>query len=241
MTTHYNPWPLGALPKEFQRPEPEAIREIGYDWNDPRDIVDMFERELAAYAGSKFAVVTDSCSNALFLALKRRGIQGGISIPAKTYVSVPFQIHHAGGWPVFEELEWSGLYELGSTGVWDSAARFTKGMFVGGESLQCLSFQIKKRLPIGRGGAILTDSEDDYRSLKLMSYDGRDLKTPYTDSQHVSALGWHYYMTPEDAARGLLILKQLPEENMDTMDLTHYPDLRSWSVINSLIRTDTNE
>jgi dTDP-4-amino-4,6-dideoxygalactose transaminase len=232
--THYNPWPLGRLPKEFQRPEPEELLRLGYSWNDPRDIVGIFERKLALFAGSRFAVLTDSCSNALFLSLKLRKVSGEVVIPAHTYVSVAMQIHHAGGTPRFTDFKWSGLYELGSTGVWDSAARFTKGMFVGGRALQCLSFQIKKRLPIGRGGAILTDSEEDYKALKLMSYDGRDLDSPYTDPGHVSTLGWHYYMTPEDAARGIILMDKLPETNADTMDWTHYPDLRVWNAVSEL-------
>ena len=228
MSHHYNPWPLGQLPEEFQRPEPAVLRENGYDWSDPRDIVDIFEDKLARYAGSKYAVLTDSCSNALFLALKLRKIRGGVVIPAQTYVSVPMQIIHAGGTPVFEDLKWSGLYQLGDTGIWDSAARFTEGMYVGAGSLQCLSFQIKKRLPIGRGGAILTDSLEEYTALKLMSYDGRDLQTPYSSLEHVRSFGWHFYMTPEDAARGILLMDRLPVNNADTMDQGHYPDLRPW-------------
>ena len=32
-------------------------------------------------------------------------------------------------------------------------------MYIGGDNFQTLSFQIKKRLPIGRGGMILTDDK----------------------------------------------------------------------------------
>lgn len=234
LNSHYNPWPLGLLPEQMQRPEPAQIRAQGYEWNDPRDIVDIFEEKLARFSNSKFAVLTDSCSNALFLSLKLRNVSGDVAIPAKTYVSLPMQIHHAGARAVFEDIEWSGLYQIGDTGVWDSAARFTKDMYVGDGALQCLSFQIKKRLPIGRGGAILTDDKDHYEALKLMTYDGRDLKTPYTDSMHVKTIGWHCYMTPEDAARGILLMDMLPEVNDDTMTFEHYPDLRAWPAVATL-------
>jgi dTDP-4-amino-4,6-dideoxygalactose transaminase len=238
-SSHYNPWPLGKLPIEFQRPEPQKLLEVGYSWEDPRDIVGIFESKLAAYAGARFAVLTDSCSNALFLSLRLVGVtKRRVEIPANTYVSVPLQIYHAGGRPVFVDQEWSGIYQLGNTNVWDSAARFTKGMYVGGGALQCLSFQIKKRLPIGRGGAILTDSEDAYHELKLLSYDGRNLETPYTSDLHVTRLGWHMYMTPEDAARGVLLMDMLPEENEDTMDWRHYPDLRLWRAISQLSQAE---
>ena len=160
---------------------------------------------------------------------------GQVEIPAQTYVSVPMQILHAGALPEFQDSHWKGLYELGTTGIWDSAARFTRSMYVGKGALQCLSFQIKKILPIGRGGAILTDSRDEYQALKLMSYDGRDLKVPYTDKTHLKSLGWHYYMTPEDAARGIILMDQLPVENPDSMTWKHYPDLREWDVLTAEI------
>jgi dTDP-4-amino-4,6-dideoxygalactose transaminase len=234
VSNHYNPWPLGQLPIEMQRPEPEQIRQRGYEWDDPRDIVDIFEQKLADYANSKFAVVTDACTNAMFLALKLREASGTIVIPAQTYVSVPMQIHHAGAQPKFEDIEWSGIYQLGQTGVWDSASRFTKDMYVGDGALQCLSFQIKKRLPIGRGGAILTNDPEEYEKLKYMTYDGRDLKSRYNSPSHVMGIGWHYYMTPEDAARGILLMDMIPDDNEDTMTHTHYPDLRDWPIVNEL-------
>jgi dTDP-4-amino-4,6-dideoxygalactose transaminase len=210
------------------------LLEHGYRWDDPRDIVELFEQKLAVFANSRFAVLTDSCSNALFLAMKLRRVQGDIEIPAQTYVSLPMQIYHAGGTPIFKVVEWSGLYQLGETGIWDSAARFTKNMFVGGAALQCLSFQIKKRLPIGRGGAILTNDIDEYNELKLMTYDGRDLGTPYSSAEHLKSIGWHCYMTPEDAARGILLMDMLPEENADTMTHSHYPDLRDWKLVRDM-------
>jgi dTDP-4-amino-4,6-dideoxygalactose transaminase len=201
----------------------------------------MFENKLAEYSGSKFAVLTDSCSNALFLAMKLREVRGPVEIPAQTYVSLPMQIYHAGAEPVFRDLAWTGLYQLGTTGIWDSAARFTRDMYVGSGALQCLSFQIKKRLPIGRGGAVLTDDPEEYATLKYMSYDGRDLKLPYSSKKHVRSLGWHCYMTPEDAARGILLMDMLPEVNEDTMTHEHYPDLRTWPAVLDLEREEKNQ
>lgn len=225
----YNSWPLGQLPSNFQRPEPDLIRTQGYSWDDPRDIVDLFESKLADYAGARYAVATDSCSNGLFLALKFYKVSGEVRIPKRTYVSVPMQILHAGATPVFVDEDWTGCYQLGTTGVFDSAGRFTKGMYLGGDALQVLSFQIKKRLPIGRGGAILTDSSEAYSWLKRASYDGRDLKSPYDSVNHVENMGWHFYMTPEDAARGILLMDMLEIDNPDTMSSENYPEISSYS------------
>jgi dTDP-4-amino-4,6-dideoxygalactose transaminase len=237
----YNSWPLGLLPKEWQRPEPNILKEQGYNWNDPREIVGIFEKKLAEYAGSKFAVVVDSCSNAIFLSLQYRIYKGDLKlgekivIPEQTYVSVPMQILHSRLMPVLESRNWSGIYELINADVFDSAARFTKNMFVGENSLQALSFQIKKRLPIGKGGAILTNSPEAYEWLKLSSYDGRNLESPYNSSKHVEQIGWHYYMTPEDAARGILLMDKLPIVNDDTMDFNHYPSLVGYKNISHLL------
>jgi dTDP-4-amino-4,6-dideoxygalactose transaminase len=229
--THYNPWPIGKVPKEFQRPELDQLKELGYDWNDPRDVIDMFEKKMATFSGSKYAVSTDCCSHGLFLSMKYLQHIGElkqdaiITIPKMTYVSAAMQIILAGNKVEFEDVEWSGVYQMKGTRLWDGAVRFNKGMYVGNDALQVVSFQIKKRVPIGKGGIILTDSEDAYKWLKLASYDGRDLNTPYTSEEHVQMLGYHMYMTPEDAARGIILMDSVPEQNEDTGNHTTYIDV----------------
>ncbi len=230
-TTHYNPWPIGKVPKEFQRPELDRLKELGYDWSDPRDVVTMFEEKVAKFAGSKYAVSVDCCSHGIFLSLKylqhkkELEIDGVLSIPKMTYVSAPIQIIHAGNKVQFEDLEWSGVYLLKGSRVWDGAVRWNKDMYVGLNALQVVSFQIKKRIPIGKGGIILTDDFEAYKWLKLASYDGRDLNTPYTDENHLRMLGYHMYMTPEDAARGIILMDNTPEENEDTGNSKTYVDV----------------
>jgi hypothetical protein len=41
-------------------------------------------------------------------------------------------------------------------------------------------------------------------------------------------MGWHFYMTPEDAARGILLMDQLEENLDDTMSWTNYPSLMDY-------------
>ena len=43
------------------------LYELGYDIQDPWDIVNAFETMVAKYAGSRYAVAVDSCTNSLFL------------------------------------------------------------------------------------------------------------------------------------------------------------------------------
>ena len=231
MTNKYNAYILGQVPIEKQRPEIQNLKDLGYEFNDAREVIDIFEKKVAEFAGCKYAVTTDCCSHGLFLALKYIQWQGEhdgeipIVIPKRTYISIPMQILHAGFKVEFKDFKWSGLYQLSPTRVWDSAAKFTKDMYVGNNALQVLSFQYKKRLPIGKGGMILTDDYEAAKMLKLMTYDGRDLTLPYDHPNHIITLGYHMYMTPEDAARGILLMNMTPEINDDVSNHTNYIDV----------------
>jgi len=227
----YNSWPLGKLPKELQRPEPQIIKEKGYEWQDPRDIVDIFESKIAKFANCKHAVLVDCCSHAMFLCykyllhtneLKEKDL---ITIPKRTYISAAMQILHAGLSVNFDNREWSGMYHCCGSRVWDAAVKWTKNMGPTDNSFYCVSFQIKKRIPIGKGGVILTNDTDAATWLKLASYDGRDLTLPYDNPDHIKMVGYHMYMTPEDAARGILLMDSVPEVNLDSGGHLNYTDI----------------
>ena len=73
------------------------------------DNVEYFENLIAEYAGSKYAVAVDSCTNALFLSIQlSETTTEPISVPKRTYISVPMQIAHCGYKLQFNSLEWSG-------------------------------------------------------------------------------------------------------------------------------------
>lgn len=198
-------------------------------------IVDEFERRVAEYAGAPHAVAVDCCTNAIFLSLEY--IKWKIDLrpcdvvlPARTYCSVPMACLHAGFGVRFDDYVWLGAYQLAPFDVWDGAKRFTKGMYRGG--LHCLSFHAKKILAIGRGGMVLTDNPEAVAWLRKARYDGRDGK-PYTQ-ELPSTLGWHMYMTPEQAARGLQLLDVLPASNADQTE--DYPDLRTFPVFRQALK-----
>ena len=117
--------------------------------NNPYKIVKLFENEISNFTGSKYAISTDSCTNALFLICKYLKVQE-VTIPSKTYLSVPQSIIHAGGEVIFDRRDktnkWSGLYQLKPYPIYDSAKRLKKGMYIKG-SYMSLSFHIKKQLP----------------------------------------------------------------------------------------------
>ena len=228
----YKSWPLGQLPPEFQRPELEQIKILGYKWKDPRDVITMFEDKVAKFAGAKYGVAVDCCSHGLFLSLKfykdvLKMKNEFVEIPSYTYCSVPMQIKHAGFNPKFKDIQWSGVYQLKPFDIWDGAVRWTKGMYKGG--FHIVSFQLKKRIPIGRGGMILTDDPAAAEWFRKMTYDGRDLNIGYMEDDF-QYCGYHYYMTPEDAARGIMLMDQVPKKNLDSGNNRTYSDLSTKKV-----------
>jgi len=197
---------------------------------DPRRafrVVDDFEDELADYCGAPYAVALDSCTNALWLALllerARLSEAACVSLPSRTYVGVAQAARNA-FWEIeLAPFEWEdrGWYAILPTRVVDSARSLRRFQYQAG-SLTCLSFQAGKQLPIGRGGAVLTDSEDDYRWLRRARHDGR---LEGSRSEPAMTPGLHCYMPPPDAARGLWLLTYLPDVP-HRLPPTEYPDLR---------------
>jgi dTDP-4-amino-4,6-dideoxygalactose transaminase len=215
-------WPLGELSDAIARPELLLLKQAGYTWDDPYEIVEEFERQVADFAGSKYAVAVDCCSHGLFLCMKYVKASGIITIPKNTYVSVAMQIQHAGCAVKFEDLKWSGTYQLKPYPIWDGAVRWRRNMYK--EGMHVISFQIKKRIPIGRGGMILTNDQQAYNWLKKARHDGRNMTTSYIQDDFEFA-GWHYYMTPEDAARGILLMSAIPGDYDDVGGSDSYVDL----------------
>lgn len=195
-----------------------------YTISDPWDAVTIFENKLAEYAGSKYAVCVDSCSNGIFLCLKYLNITNEVIIlPKNTYASVPMQCIHAGNKIDFVDLAWSGEYPIGNTSIIDGATRFKKGMYRP-NSYYCISFHHRKTLKIGRGGVILTDDENFVKWARPMIYDGRHKEIMYAEDE-LACIGYHMYMTPEEAATGILKMEDLPDDNPDTGNNNSYKDL----------------
>ena len=199
-------------------------------------ITEDFEEKLAKYTGAPHVVAVDNQSNALFLTLYYQNIKGqSISIPSRTYPSVPCEIIHAGGKVNFEPVQGStikGAYQLKPTRTWDSALRFTANMYIP-NTFMCISFTGPyKHFKLSKGGAILTDDLHAYHWFKRARYSGRRECSYHDDN--FDMLGWNFYMMPELAARGLLLMNQFyntdgsPKQN-DDLELP-YPDLSKFEV-----------
>jgi len=204
--------------------------------------VRMFESRLASFTGFQQAVCVDCCTNGILMALelcsRNRTVNKAatrLEIPARTYMSVPMTLMN-NGWRVsLADISWHGWYRLGPTPVYDAATDFDAGMAARypADGFVCVSFQQKKRLSLGRGGAILLNSAAHAAVLRRMVYDGRD---PFiSDRREVEEfpdgviMGYHCYMDPEKAALGIARLNQLtaPYSPLGAED---YPDLRKLKI-----------
>lgn len=176
------------------------------------EFVTQFERKLCSYTGARYAIAVDRCTNAILLSLVAQGIKGDVTIPEHTYLSVPMTLALHGYNISFRKEQWEGSYQIGDTNVWDCAVGFERNMYRSG-TIQCLSFQQKKRLAIGTGGAILLDDKDTADYLSRLRHDGRDSSVPVVgDDPNKIILGYHMYMSPNQAADGILLLNQMSED-----------------------------
>ena len=199
----------------------------------PYTVVEELEKRIAEWAGSEYCVAVESGSAALFLSLQwvnKDGLLDGkeVTIPARTYPSVPCSIIHAGMKVRFVDFYWEGMYELEPLNIWDAALRFKRGMYQGG--MQCLSGHIKKRLNIGRGGFILLDDKDAYEWLKRARFDGRN-PIPLQQDNFVQ-LGWNMYLSPTDAARGIQLFEILRDKDLPDLPFSeqNYPNLSQFKI-----------
>ncbi len=183
-------------------------------------VTEDFEEAIAEYAGSKYAIAVNSCTNALLLTCAYLKVKE-VTIPHRTYVGVPMSIVHAGGTVKFHKEKWRGMYQLKPYPIWDSARLLTSDMYKPGQFI-CLSLHWGKTLNLGQGGVILHDSKEAQGWFKRARFDGR---TPGIHPKgDTFMLGWHCYMSPRDAADALTRLHFLPKHNKPLPD-DDYPDL----------------
>lgn len=195
--------------------------------HNPYKVVKMFEEEIAHYTGAPYAVSVDSCTNALFLCCKYFNVKE-VTIPKRTYLSVPQSIINSGGTPLFEDIKWAGIYQLKPYPVWDAAKRLTSNMYISGSNM-CLSFHIKKHLKIGKGGMIITDNKDLVGWVREARYEGRSEGVQY-QKDDIDSIGWNMYMTPEQAVRGLMLMQNYPENMEDIPEDPPYKDLTEFEL-----------
>ena len=96
----------------------------------------------------------------------------------------------------------------------------------------CLSFHIKKHLKIGKGGMILTDDLHACQWFRKGRYEGRSEVMYHEDNIEIN--GWNAYMTPEEAARGLMLMQNYPEHVADLPEEPAYRDLKEFDLFKNI-------
>lgn len=193
------------------------------------EIITEFEKSIAEFFGSPYAVAVDSCTHGIELCL-RHTKETKISVPKRTYLSVPFLAEKMGLKREWRDEEWEDYYTLnyGDKKIIDAAVLWRKNSYIP-NTFMCVSFQYQKHLSLGRGGVILLDNKEDFITLKKMSYDGRLPNIPWRD-QDIDTVGFHYYMTPETAKLGLEKLEQATQTTPRKWVYTDWPDLTKMKI-----------
>ena len=194
--------------------------------------VQKFETKISNFYNAPYAVATDCCTHAMELCLRYERYNN-IIIPTHTYISVPFTLKKLNLTWKFQYQEWEDFYYLGNTNIIDAAVYWKRNGYIE-NTYMCLSFQYKKHLSLGRGGAILLQNKEDYDILKKMSYDGRSPNQPWME-QDIDTIGYHYYMTPETALLGLEKLPNAIKSVPKYWNYLNYPNLKSMRVFNDNI------
>lgn len=195
------------------------------------EIISEFEKSIAEFFGSPYAVAVDSCTHGIELCL-RYTKETKINVPKRTYLSVPFLAEKMNLEREWRDEEWEDYYTLnyGDKRIIDAAVLWRKDSYIP-NTFMCISFQYQKHLSLGRGGIILLDNKEDFIALKKMSYDGRLPNIPWRE-QNIDTVGFHYYMTPETAKLGLEKLKLAIETTPKKWLVTDWPDLTKMEIFN---------
>ena len=191
--------------------------------------VQEFESKIAEWFGSPYAVSVDCCTHGIELCLRHQGVRS-IEVPKRTYLSVPFLANKLGIELKWKDETWVDYYQIGDTNIYDAAVLWKEDSYISG-TFMCLSFQFQKHLSLGRGGMILTDNQEAAIELKKMSYDGRHPLIPWRE-QNIKSMGYHYYMAPETAMKGLEKLPEAIKTKPRQWVVTDWPDLTKMDVFN---------
>lgn len=196
--------------QHLRRNDIDALSKYNLKFNETWEVVDHFEKLVAEFFGAPYAVATDCCTHGVELSVLVSDPVESVRIPRWTYMSIPMMFDKLRIPYTLTSEEWQDYYQIQPLPIYDAAVAWQANSYVPG-SLMCLSFQFKKHLPIGRGGMILLDNKDKYNRLQRLVRDGRNRELlAYNDD--IKEFGYHYYMTPEDAARGIDLFYQVKDQ-----------------------------
>ncbi len=196
--------------------------------------IKQFEDTIADYTGSPYAVGLDSCTSGVYHSLKFFDVKN-ITLPKRTFISIYTHALLAKRKITFEDIEWTGIYRIKPTQIYDCAKRLKPGMYVPG-AVMCLSFGRDKPISISnhthqyRGGMVLTDNVDLVEHLRTASkeHEARSLNAERSFFYH----DCNCSMLEEEAKIGLeLFNASPPTEDAEDAAAVHYPDLSQYKLL----------
>ena len=194
------------------------------------NVITKFEEEVAKFFGAPYAIAFDSCTHGVELALRYTNADY-IRVPNRTYLSIPFLANKLSIDLFWKDENWTDYYYL-TNQVIDAAVLWKPNSYIP-KTFMGISFQYQKHLSLGRGGVILTDNKEAATQLKKMSYDGRLPNIPWRE-QNIDTIGYHYYMTPETAQKGLDKLSEATQTIPRQWVITDWPDLTQMKIFKKL-------
>jgi hypothetical protein len=190
------------------------------------EVVTKFEDQIAKFFGAPYAIAFDSCTHGIEVCLRYTNVNK-INVPKRTYLSIPFLANKIGIELEWRDENWQDYYYL-TNNIIDAAVLWKKDSYIP-NTFMGLSFQFQKHLSLGRGGIILTDNKEAAIQIKKMSYDGRLPNIPWRD-QNIDTIGYHYYMTPETAQKGLDKLQEAIQTPPRQWVVNDWPDLTQMNI-----------
>ena len=204
----------------------EAIKVIQSGYMTQGAETRRLEEEFKHYVGAKYAIAVDSCTNALFLALKYNQIGEGdvVGIPSLTFASVANVILHAGAKIKWEDEIYVGFaYQLRNNRpfkVVDSAHQLEWGIYRDfSDTLMCFSFYPTKQICSAEGGMVCMNDHYVMEWLEKARWHGRK-GGGFKYTIHLP--GWKFNMTDLQAVIARMQLRKLDRMNRQRQHIVNY-------------------
>jgi hypothetical protein len=102
------------------------------------NVITKFEEKIAEFFGAPYAVAVDCCTHGIELCLRDQQIKK-ISVPKRTYISVPFLADKLNIDLEWRDEVWQDFYFIGDTNIIDAAVLWEKNSYIP-NTFMCLSF-----------------------------------------------------------------------------------------------------
>ena len=90
------------------------------------ELVEEFEKQIATFFGSPYAVAVDCCTHGIEICLRYEETEE-IIVPKRTYLSVPMLANKLGIGLRWKDENWKDYYYLDDTKINDAAVLWEKG------------------------------------------------------------------------------------------------------------------